>query len=78
MWEDVDDSDPNNIVSFFIIIGRNYNVLQIKKGPFRHPVILNTFAWFLESINDLPRKYLSGEMPCGALALSAVAVSLLT
>ena len=78
MWEEVDTSDPNNIVSVFFVFvfcGHNYNILQIKKGPFRHPVILNTFAWYLEAVIPLQDKYLTGDKPCGALALSTVAVS---
>ena len=55
--------------------GHNYNMLQIKKGPFRHPAILNTFAWYLETVFHLSEKYLTGEMPCGVLALCTVAVS---
>ena len=55
--------------------GFNYNILQIAKGPFRHPAILNTFAYYLEAIDSLPHKHLTKDKPCGALALSTVAVS---
>ena len=78
MWEDVDDSDKDNIVRLFFLEGGrgfNYNILQIAKGSFRHPAILNTFAYYLEAIDGLPHKHLTKDKPCGALALSTVAVS---
>jgi len=61
---------------FLFFSCHNYNASQIKRGPFCHPVILNTLAWYLKAVNDLPCKYLTGDKPCGALALSTVAVSL--
>ncbi|KAG1828580.1 hypothetical protein EV424DRAFT_1536589 [Suillus variegatus] len=59
MWANVDESDSEN---------------PIGKGPFQHETILNTFAFYLESIAAIPDGLQKTSSPKAALALATVAV----
>ncbi|KIK73528.1 hypothetical protein PAXRUDRAFT_178187, partial [Paxillus rubicundulus Ve08.2h10] len=62
MWDEYEDKDPNNLV---------------RKGAFMHECILDTFAFYLETIAHLlasQRCSSYGRWPHAALALATVAV----
>ncbi|KAG2105500.1 uncharacterized protein F5147DRAFT_654169 [Suillus discolor] len=59
MWANVDESDSEN---------------PIGKGPFQHKTILDTFAFYLESIAAIPDGLWKTSSPKAALALATVAV----
>ncbi|KAG1861279.1 hypothetical protein F4604DRAFT_1684093 [Suillus subluteus] len=59
MWYDVDESDAQN---------------PIGKGPFQHKAILDTFAFYLESVSAIPEGVKKTSPPSAALALATVAV----
>ncbi|KAG1784531.1 uncharacterized protein HD556DRAFT_1451687 [Suillus plorans] len=59
MWANVDESDSEN---------------PIGKGPFQHETILDTFAFYLESIAAIPDGLWKTSSPKAALALATVAV----
>ncbi|KIK74214.1 hypothetical protein PAXRUDRAFT_176392, partial [Paxillus rubicundulus Ve08.2h10] len=53
-------------------------VCQVQKGAFMHECILDTFAFYLETISHLPasqRRSSYGQWPRAALALTTVAVT---
>ncbi|KAG2088365.1 uncharacterized protein F5147DRAFT_781002 [Suillus discolor] len=59
MWANVDESDSEN---------------PIGKGPFQHKTILDTFAFYLESIAAIPDSLRKTSSPKAALALATVVV----
>ncbi|KIJ12501.1 hypothetical protein PAXINDRAFT_14699 [Paxillus involutus ATCC 200175] len=62
MWKEFDNSDPDNLV---------------QTGAFMHSCILDTFAFYLETIEHLPesqQRSSNGQWPRAALTLSTVAV----
>ncbi|KAG1905698.1 uncharacterized protein F5891DRAFT_1182752 [Suillus fuscotomentosus] len=59
MWANVDESDSEN---------------PIGKGSFQHKTILNTFAFYLESIAAIPDGLRKTSSPKAALSLATVAV----
>ncbi|KAG1855565.1 hypothetical protein F4604DRAFT_1685666 [Suillus subluteus] len=58
MWADVDETDPE---------------IPVGKGPFQHEVVLDVFAFCLESVSAIPKGIKKVMPPRAALALTTVA-----